>query len=83
MNKAILIIDMPSECGECPLLYDYLRCQAKEGVDIYGEKRPGNCPLKPLPKPKEITFKRYEDVSTKLGYNSCLSEILGGNDNES
>ena len=48
MMKAILAIDMPNKCDECPLFYDYLRCQAKEGVNIYGEERPNNCPLKPV-----------------------------------
>lgn len=83
MSKAILVIDMPNECGECPLLYDYLRCQAKEGVNIYGEKRPDNCPLKPLPEKKILDEELFMTGNFKLvyarftGWNDCIDEILG------
>lgn len=47
--KAILVIDMPKECCECPCFYDYLCCQAKDGVNVLGDERPSECPLKPMP----------------------------------
>lgn len=47
--KAILIIDMPVNCRECPCFYDYLHCQAKAGLNVLADKRPKGCPLKPIP----------------------------------
>lgn len=47
-EKMLLVIDKPNECSECPCFYDYLRCQAEEDAKVYGEKRPYNCPLKPV-----------------------------------
>lgn len=82
--KAILIIDMPVNCIECPCFYDYLYCQAKDGVDVLGEERPRECPLKPMPKKltEEEYFKKdfygMEDhCEAVIGYNNCIDEILG------
>ena len=58
MSKAILIIDMPENCSECPLDYDYLQGCTGD-VREYAEPdeepqsfyhRPTWCPLKPLPR---------------------------------
>lgn len=72
--KAILVIDMPKECCECPCFYDYLHCQAKDGVNVLGDERPNECPLKPMPK-----YKKPIMYSDKYGYgwNDCIKEILG------
>lgn len=51
--KAILVIDMPSNCLDCPCEYDYLICKAIiHKLDYVGadNERPSWCPLKPLNK---------------------------------
>ena len=47
--KAILIIDMPPTCWECPCQYDYIRCNVTGIFPDCDEKRPNQCPLKPIP----------------------------------
>ena len=76
--KAILVLEMPSTCKECPLRVsiDESIC-VKTLKDItdkeYFEQRPDWCPLKPMPSRfNEEHFNRYED-----GYNACIDEILG------
>ena len=76
----ILIINKPNECSECPCFYDYLRCQAEEDAKVYGEKRPYNCPLKPIPQKKDVTIDeigREIMFAEDVGYNRCIDEILG------
>ena len=81
MSKAILVIDMPNNCSECPCFYDWLRCQAKDGLNVVGDERPNGCPLKPMPTKKwyyrdnysnnEETDKKHEvlkKVYTMYGY---------------
>lgn len=85
-EKMVLVIDKPNECSECPCFYDYLRCQAEEDAKVYGEKRPYNCPLKPMPKRKLALFDpNHCDMEEEIkiiheinGYNRCIDEILGG-----
>lgn len=82
--KAILIVDMPKSCSECPLFNsDFYACQLVF-AELYEEVRKGirheNCPLKPLPKHVidrnkfaiENKYMNYQD-----GFNACLDEILG------
>ena len=77
MNKAILVIDMPNDCDECPLAvattHDYdMCCIAGSRIISYG-KFPW-CPLRELPK-RIINFGGDDDYAD--GYNDCLSEIIG------
>lgn len=84
MSKAILVIDMPSNCSECPCEYDYLHCKAYESLykkrsssPNYDEK-PKWCPLKEMP-----NYLLSVDLNAKIGvqyangWNTCLKEILG------
>lgn len=87
MNKAILVIDMPEKCIDCPLCATYAAsawspreywCTAYDNKDVdhpYDDK-PDWCPLKPAPEEQEIW---YDDDSNDWdrGYNSCLHEIVG------
>lgn len=50
--KAILVIDMPTHCGECPV-----KCRMR-GINHV----PTWCPLKPLPKKKEVEVNKIEDL---------------------
>lgn len=75
--KAILVIDMPSNCLDCPCEYDYMRCKATnyklDYVNADAEK-PSWCPLRPLPHKLQADW--YTD-GYKEGFNACLEEITG------
>ena len=58
MSKAVLVMDMPSSCEECPLLSVGRYCKGKEApnvaVDSHLDKsKPDWCPLKPMPEKKD------------------------------
>ena len=88
MNKAILVIDMPKECGDCPLMcWDDM-----EGTEIHPKKwigcwlnkretngkKPKWCPLKEAPT-WLLSIKPEADEYVQ-GWNDCLDEILGDED---
>lgn len=80
MSKSILVIDAPDCCRECPLCAedrqtyrDY--CRITDNV-IWTLDKPDWCPLKPIP--KEQTVRPDYRCDWELGYNSCLHDILGG-----
>lgn len=88
--KAILVIDMPSKCGECPLAYrDMLGvvCELNDDGYVKEWKKPNWCPLRPLPKKNEIKNEEefmnvcgwmYEvQTGMDIGWNDCLDEIMG------
>ena len=88
MSKAILVLnEMPENCGCCPLniIDAKMVFEAQTHCSITGDSedfyhKPKNCPLKPLPKKKQIDEKYVSDISyalTCLGYNKCIDEILG------
>lgn len=81
MSKAILVIDMPSSCSECPCCY-IPRCEVLEKPlktsEIY-ECKPDWCPLRELP---EKNTKKYSDgykygKGYQNGYNACIDELKG------
>ena len=92
--KAILVIsDMPSRCGDCPLLermYDdeheewYELCFWRQCKVEDTERKLSVCPLKPMPEKKptgnfEQYTKEYADLvnAENRGFNLCVDEILG------
>ena len=89
--KAILVVDLPSCCTACPFFEfingdDYDDCRTHCIVNLghineYGtEVRPKWCPLKPMPKKKELAnYLPFDDYSQQTrfmdfvnGYNACL-----------
>jgi hypothetical protein len=75
--KAILVIDMPSNCLDCPCEYDYMRCKATNYKLDYvnaDTERQSWCPLKPLPHKLQADW--YTN-GYKEGFNACLDEITG------
>ena len=77
MSKAILVIDMPESCDECPLLlrsYEE-RCCLPEKRNSFTTK-PDWCPLQPAPE-EELVWFDDEWGDWERGYNSCLHEIIG------
>lgn len=85
MSKAILVIDMPNHCVDCPCSgpisssYKEYWCGAYRGVIDERLKfdKPSWCPLKEMP--KRIPKEDIED-DTDVGWNACLDEILGDED---
>ena len=92
MSKAILILDeMPMACAECKLNKEdvcvILNKDISHNRDDYGIEyevyvRDYECPLKELPqfkKPKDPD-ETWDEMHIRAGYNTCLEELLGGND---
>lgn len=81
MKKAILIIDMPDSCKDCPLCVskefipsvdEYCCIVENTAIDAYD--KPYWCPLKPAP---ELQNVGYDDDDWVIGYNNCVREIVG------
>lgn len=81
--KAILVLKkMPRDCDSCPLLDGNRYCAALQkyaflnewvsDAPYYSLKEKGDCPLKLLPKHKNI----YTDIDA-MGWNACIEEITG------
>ena len=70
MSKAILVIDTPESCGDCPIL-EY--CHNNDGKSDLSIRQPW-CPLKELPQ----KLRYYEGYYTHFvtGWNDCIEEIL-------
>ena len=66
-TKAILVIDMPKDCGHCQLSDfvdgDNCLCIGTDRKNNATDK-PNWCPLKPLPEKKVVTVKRIEDIQS-------------------
>lgn len=80
MKKAVLVIDMPEHCYECPcFMNEGWRCQCR--LDINEEvhdERPTWCPLRPLPEKWERKpYNSDSRVDWQNGYNRCLDDIQG------
>ena len=87
--KAILVIDIPKTCLDCPVCSldemdgDYICGKTGKCVEEYFDKKPSWCPLRPLPKRNEYRADtKYENMDKySTGYadgrNDCLDEILG------
>ena len=86
--KAILVIDMPNRCEECPCFSITTYCGVRNEVPtdfIYS--KPTWCPLKPMPS-KRISavewlngIKTHEISEYDKGWNDCV-EMLEGEDYE-
>ena len=88
MNKAILVIDMPSCCNECFALDDngdYPFClitQEQRGYTFRTrEKKMDKCPFRPIPDKMyeggTWTMSDYIADEFPNGWNACIEEILG------
>lgn len=88
--KAILVIDMPNTCNECPLMAwsdddNWLGCyltNKQTGVWCAEVGKPVDCPLKPMPKRKSIELAcQKEDEGNDygagliVGWNDCLEAL--------
>ena len=84
MNKAILVIDMPDRCWDCPVHASYAEssfssrefwCTVK-GEDVNPKTKPDWCPLQPAPE-EQLIWYGDDSQDWDKGYNACLHEILG------
>ena len=88
MDKAILVIDMPYSCDDCPLCYgndisDWCLVMGHFRGDVWGHTtnhtKPDWCPLKAKPRMK-FTYIDHDDDATanyNRGWNDCLEKIKG------
>lgn len=91
MTKAILIVDMPAVCYGCDYCkFDggyrhgyYGRTCLLTGEDVQNNfdittARHETCPLKPMPEKKDLpVYYAYKEFDKEIGYNNCIDEILG------
>ena len=86
--KAVLVIDMPNRCSECPLCYkgeNYwgdivsAECQMQYKGYVALNEKPYWCPLRPLPQKKDVppNYGMMVGDPRGEGWNECLKEILG------
>ena len=86
MSKAILVMDMPKSCEECPCCYLTEGCYSdicqvtRNGLEEGYEKgRPNWCPLHKVPKKVKVDYSLTEyQIGVRSGYNVCIDEIMGG-----
>lgn len=82
MSKAYILLDMPHNCGECPVgtrmntgtYEDYVKCR-KTNKCHCADSKPDWCPAKELPKKQELTFHDPGQDAITLGWNACIEEI--------
>ena len=76
--KAILVMEMPENCLECPLLNGSDECVVQDedanfAADTMSELR-NSCPLAPMPE-RKIAVPGYEAHIASKGWNACLDAI--------
>lgn len=80
--KAILVIDMPSECIKCPFqAFEYCHPLRKEipMQNIAICEKPEWCPLKPIPSEYCVSNKddQFDNERWFYGYNKAIRDIVG------
>lgn len=87
MSKAVLIMDMPKNCLECPIgknmsisIETCISCPfGKCAIDSEAETIPDWCPLRPMPeKEEEKKTDIAYDIIIKRGWNACIDELTAG-----
>lgn len=93
MAKAILVIDMPKSCSECSICASWQECAFStreywcplmDNKDVEPNKKPEQCPLKPIPDKKNRNNRVVGDYlrGRSDGYNACIDDILKGSEEE-
>ena len=85
MSKAILVLDKPNSCSECPLFgnhYSDMCCYALNNREInypYPKDFVQDwCPLREPPERREEDYCLDEfEEGLACGWNECIDEILG------
>ena len=83
MAKAVLVMDMPECCADCPCSFFErdnpilnLICGVTQ-EDAYNVGKPDWCPLRELPEKKECRIGEHGERMFRAGFNACLNEIAG------
>ena len=86
-NKSILVIDTPTNCYECPLIYwgniGGWNCKPTRALLDDANRKPEWCPLRQLPEWKDVP--EYLETNRDWeawGFDQCLTEILGDAEGE-
>ena len=79
-DKAVLVMDMPKKCDECPLKvyigYGYM-CGFNGYVIQTDSSKLKTCPLKPLPEFLSHEHVDYAHEASEInGWNKCLESLL-------
>ena len=85
MSKAVLVMNMPECCADCPCSFFErdnpilnLICGVTQ-EDAYNVGKPDWCPLRELPEKIPESKSGYEKVTIsvkRIGWNECLDAIL-------
>lgn len=87
-KKALLVMDMPEKCEECPMLNSIDECilQSEDQnyeADTFDDLKSG-CPLKPMPEKKEEmgmpgtpSMNDIKRIGFQKGWNACIDKIMG------
>lgn len=80
MSKAVLVMDMPENCYQCPFGNDDAECDVIGRPFNQKKEKPDWCPLRQMPEKKP----EYLSINSKKGYcdgwNACIDAIGGGED---
>lgn len=86
MKKAVIVIDMPEHCDDCPFRVLWAKYHCVVNSKFCGDEqgfyssltKPSWCPLRPLPEKWEIQpYNSQSRIDWKIGYNNCLDDIQG------
>lgn len=82
MSKAVLVMNMPECCANCPCSFFErdnpilnLICGVTQ-EDAYNVGKPDWCPLRELPEKKERRIGEHGERMFRAGFNACLNEIM-------
>ena len=80
MSKAVLVMDMPGSCYQCPFGNDNFECDViGRPLDVNQKiEKPGWCPLRPMPE-KDKRIDTCINKQYVRGWNACIDAIGGGN----
>lgn len=83
MSKAVLIMDMPESCRECPLELIKGQCAVNSEITKDNTIKPDWCPLRPMPeKAEKRKTDNVHDIIIKQGWNACIDELTAGSSEE-
>ena len=79
MSKAVLVMDMPVSCYQCPFGNDNFECDViGRPLDVNQKiEKPDWCPLRPM-KEKLIPDPEEKGNGWVDGWNACIYAIGGG-----
>lgn len=95
----LILDEMPTSCGTCDMFYadkyfKCYRCKAHYDETLGDESVVQSwCPLKPVPQKNKYDVEKYacvvyeDDITLghflNIGWNDCIDEILGGEEERS